>query len=96
MFLFLKSHHFGQWSHLLWRTHTIPHPKILGVVNPNPRIDAYVCVYFNNQQLSPQSIDCQLPQLLKGPYIKYVTLEGVRDGVTVCDRGGREPVTSHL
>ena len=26
----------------------------------------------------------------RGPYIKYVTLEGegVREGVTVCDRGG--------
>jgi len=32
-------------------------------------------------------------------HIKDVTLEGegVRDGVTVCDRGGgQEPVTSHL
>ena len=34
----------------------------------------------------------------KGPSIKYVTLEGegVREGVTVCDRGGQEYVTSRL
>ena len=37
----------------------------------------------------------------KGPSIKYVTLEGVegvREGVTVCDRGdgGQEHVTSRL
>ena len=33
-----------------------------------------------------------------GPPIKYVTLEGegIREGVTVCDRGGKEHVTSHL
>ena len=33
-----------------------------------------------------------------GPSIKYVTLEGVREGVTVCDRGegGQEHVTSRL
>ena len=24
---------------------------------------------------------------IQGPSIKYVTLEGVREGVTVCDRG---------
>ena len=35
----------------------------------------------------------------RGPSIKYVTLEGegVREGVTFCDRGrGKELVTSHL
>ena len=33
-----------------------------------------------------------------GPSIKYVTLEGVREGVTVCDRreGVQEHVTSHF
>ena len=32
-----------------------------------------------------------------GPSIKYVTLEWVREGVTVCDRGrDQEHVTSHL
>jgi len=32
-----------------------------------------------------------------GPSIKYVTLEGVRESVTVCDRGGcQEHVTSRL
>jgi len=36
--------------------------------------------------------------VLKGTSIKYVTLVGVREGVTVCDRekGGQEHVTSHL
>ena len=42
-----------------------------------------------------------LISLVKGPSKKYVTLEGggVREGVTVCDRGewgGKEHVTSRL
>jgi len=56
MFLFLKSHHFGKCSHLiflyiigynniLWIPHD-PHPKIWGSRPPTSKIDAYA---FNNK-----------------------------------------------
>jgi len=38
------------------------------------------------------------PTNVKGPSIKHVTLEGegVQEGATVCDRGLKEHVASHL
>ena len=73
-------------------------PTILRNLLHSPSLmgDVRMCIVT----LIPWEYDKRIAwEATRGPSIKYVTLEGeeVREGVTVCDRGGgKEHVTSSL
>src|SRR6218665_1152748 len=91
------------YDNIIFNGNPTTSPLKAGVCDPQPfRIDAYSLITTTQKPpttpspLPPFSrrqrdaADHPLSPLHKGPSIKYVTLEGegVREGVSVCDRGG--------
>src|SRR6218665_79326 len=64
-----------------------PDSRIKSVVHrapPYPTQLSFKCV---GVALTHDNPCCRVNRVRRGPSIKYVTLEGVLEGVTVCDRG---------